>query len=89
MAAATERLEKLRNLATIWKGTAEEKARSRFLDGLARLIEDRRKALDIQRDRASKKARSSMDQIAEERDSGPGAGLFRGLQRIRDEIYLE
>lgn len=89
LAAATERLEKLRNLATIWKGTAEEKARSRFLDGLARLIEDRRKALDIQRDRASKKARSSMDQIAEERDSGPGAGLFRGLQRIRDEIYLE
>lgn len=89
LAAATERLEKLRNLATIWKGTAEEKARTRFLDGLARIIEDRRKALENQRDRASKKARSSMEQIAEERDSGPGAGLFRGLQRIRDEIYLE
>ncbi|EEA27080.1 conserved hypothetical protein [Talaromyces marneffei ATCC 18224] len=88
LAAATERLERLRNLATIWKGTAEEKARTRFLDGLARIIDDRRKALENQRDRASKKARSSMEQIAEERDSGPG-GLFRGLQRIRDEIYLE
>lgn len=89
LVAATERLETLRNLAKIWRGTAEEKARNRFLDGLARIIEDRRKTLENQRDRASKKARSSMEQIAEERDSGPGAGLFRGLQRIRDEIYLE
>ncbi|EED19484.1 conserved hypothetical protein [Talaromyces stipitatus ATCC 10500] len=89
LAAATERLDRLRNLAIIWKGTAEEKARTRFLDGLARIIEDRRKALENQRERASKKARSSMEQIAEERDSGPGGGLFRNLQRIRDEIYLE
>lgn len=89
LAAATERLERLRNLAIVWKGTAEEKARTRFLDGLARIIEDRRKSLESQRDRASKKARSSMEQIAEERDSGPGGGLFRNLQRIRDEIYLE
>lgn len=89
LAAATDRLEKLRTLATIWKGTAEEKARTRFLDSLARIIEDRRKALESQRDRASKKTRSSMEHIPEERDSGPGGGLFRGLQRIRDEIYLE
>jgi hypothetical protein len=91
LAAATRRLEALRNLGTVWKGTAEDKARTRFLDGLAKIVEDRRRALENQRDRASKKGRSSMDQIAEERstDSGPGGGLFRNLQRIRDEIYLE
>ncbi|OKL63494.1 hypothetical protein UA08_01551 [Talaromyces atroroseus] len=92
LAAATRRLEALRNLGTVWRGTAEDKARTRFLDSLAKIIEDRRRALENQRERASKKGRSSMDQIAEERsntDSGPGGGLFRNLQRIRDEIYLE
>lgn len=92
LAAATKRLEELRNLGTIWRGTAEEKARSRFVESLAKTIEDRRKALESQRERAAKKGRSSMDQIAEERsssDGGPGGGLFRNLQRIRDEIYLE
>lgn len=89
LAAATKRLDTLRLLASVWKGTAEEKARTRFIDSLARIIEDRRKALESQRDRATKKGRSSLDQIAEERDNGPGGGLFRNLQRIRDEIYLE
>lgn len=89
VAAAIDRLEQLRNLATIWRGTAEEKARNRFLDGLARVIDDRRKTLDNQRDRSSKKARSSTEQAGEDRDSGSGGGLFRNLQRIRDEIYLE
>lgn len=92
LAAATARLEALRNLGIVWRGTAEEKARTRFLDNLARIVEDRRKALENQRDRAAKKGRSSMDQISEERsnaDGGSGGGLFRNLQRIRNEIYLE
>ncbi|KAL1986208.1 hypothetical protein VTN96DRAFT_6723 [Rasamsonia emersonii] len=104
LAAATKRVEALRTLATVWKGTVEEKARNRFVDSLAKIVEDRRKTLESQSkereqrrgglDRtSSRKGRSSMDQSAEERSSndsgGPGGGLFRNLQRIRDEIYLE
>jgi hypothetical protein len=95
LAAATTRLEALRDLAAIWHRTAEEKSRNRFLDSLAKIVEDRRKVLDSQRgDRSSsKKGQSSMDQIVEEPanddSGGPGGGLFRNLQRIRDEIYLE
>lgn len=104
LAAATMRVEALRTLATVWKGTGEEKARNRFVDGLAKIVEDRRKMLESQsKDReqrrggldrtSSRKGRSSIDQSAEERSNndsgGPGGGLFRNLQRIRDEIYLE
>jgi hypothetical protein len=102
LAAATKRVDALRTLATVWKGTGEEKARNRFVDGLAKIVEDRRKTLQSQSkdgdqrrgDRApSGRSRSSIDHSAEGRSSndngGPGGGLFRNLQRIRDEIYLE
>ncbi|KAL1971255.1 hypothetical protein VTN77DRAFT_207 [Rasamsonia byssochlamydoides] len=104
VAAAAKRVEALRTLATVWKGTGEEKARNRFVDSLAKMVEDRRKMLENQsKDReqrrggldrtSSRRSRSSMDQSAEERSNtdsgGPGGGLFRNLQRIRDEIYLE
>ncbi|KAH8695423.1 hypothetical protein BGW36DRAFT_382667 [Talaromyces proteolyticus] len=88
LAAATERLETLRSLGNVWKGTSEEKARNRFLDGLAKTVDDRRRTLEGQR--ASTTGR---DQIADEPASidhgAPGGGLFRNLQRIRDEMYLE
>ena len=44
--AATKRVGELRGLATVWKGTAEEKARTKFVDGLAKMVEDRAKALE-------------------------------------------
>ena len=40
--AALERIESLRELATVWKGTSEEKARAKFLDGLCRLVEEKK-----------------------------------------------
>ncbi|KAI9836327.1 MAG: hypothetical protein M1838_005080, partial [Thelocarpon superellum] len=43
--AAIKRVEELRELAHVWKGTAEEKARVKFVDGLIKLIEDRQRAL--------------------------------------------
>lgn len=90
LAAATERLQVLRTLGQVWKGTSEEKARNRFLDSLAKSVDDRRKALDAQQ---TKKGRVATTQAANESSNsdtgGPGGGLFRNLQRIRDEIYLE
>lgn len=44
--AATERVEQLRDLATVWKGTAEEKARIKFVESLAKMVEDQTRSLD-------------------------------------------
>lgn len=57
--AATKRVEELRDLATIWKGTAEEKARIKFVEGLARMVEDRAKTLE--RDAWEKRHRDGPD----------------------------
>ncbi|OJD23441.1 hypothetical protein ACJ73_05204 [Blastomyces percursus] len=46
--AASRRVEALRELARVWKGTAEEKARMRFVDGLEKLVEERRKIVQSQ-----------------------------------------
>ncbi|PYH48694.1 uncharacterized protein BP01DRAFT_353854 [Aspergillus saccharolyticus JOP 1030-1] len=93
--AAARRIESLRTLALIWKGTAEEKARSRVVDSLAKVVEDRRRALESQgRADASQQASGSSTtaQSAGHRrqeSEGPAGGIFRNLQRLREEIYLE
>ncbi|TVY43282.1 hypothetical protein LSUB1_G001577 [Lachnellula subtilissima] len=43
--AAAKRVEELKELAVVWKGTAEEKARVRFVESLAKLVEDRHREL--------------------------------------------
>ncbi|KAF7165621.1 hypothetical protein CNMCM6106_001702 [Aspergillus hiratsukae] len=92
--AATKRLEALRELATIWKGSAEEKARNRFLDSLAKIIDDRRRSLEnhgssdqVQARSSSTRGRTTGHQRQE--SEGPGGGIFKNLQRLREEIYLE
>ncbi|OJJ44349.1 hypothetical protein ASPZODRAFT_153809 [Penicilliopsis zonata CBS 506.65] len=103
--AAARRIEALRVLATVWKGTAEEKARTRFLDGLARLVDDRRKALEKERNQAARDRDASLRESTTLRGSNSArgrssmdqsregesttSGLLRNLQRLRDEIYLE
>ncbi|EFW20604.1 hypothetical protein D8B26_003048 [Coccidioides posadasii str. Silveira] len=99
--AASRRVESLRQLATVWKGTIEEKARLKFVDSLAKLVEERRKLLDNQsKARDSKSSRQGTKSPAtlnrQSSDYNRGAsqessagGLFRNLQRLRDEIYLE
>lgn len=94
VAAAERRIKALRELAVVWKDTVEEKPRNKFLDSLAKMVEDRRRALESRRSvDLSAKATSSRDRPAEERTSDDGArpagGLFRNLQRIREEIYLD
>ncbi|RAL07680.1 uncharacterized protein BO97DRAFT_399519 [Aspergillus homomorphus CBS 101889] len=93
--AAARRVESLRTLALVWKGTAEEKARTRVVDGLAKIVEDRRRALESQGradssqqpSGASAKAQSAGHRRQE--SEGPAGGIFRNLQRLREEIYLE
>ncbi|PGG98773.1 hypothetical protein GX51_06632 [Blastomyces parvus] len=49
--AASRRVEALRELAGVWKGTAEEKPRMKFVDGLAKLVEERRRVVQSERER--------------------------------------
>lgn len=88
--ATSQRVEAVRVLAMVWKGSAEEKARNRLVDSLAKIVEDRRKALENQADsRSQSTKRSSMDQRRDSDSGGPGGGIFKNLQRLREEIYLE
>jgi hypothetical protein len=96
-------VEKLRMLCTVWKGTAEERKRSKFVDNLSKLVDDRKKALDArtlpQRARAdSSTQRSSSitgrpggrpERNAPVESKNTAGGLFRNLQKLRDEIYLD
>ncbi|KAA8646447.1 hypothetical protein EYZ11_000275 [Aspergillus tanneri] len=91
--AATQRVEALRELTVVWKGTAEEKARNRFVDSLAKIVEDRRRTLEnqgrinsSQESQAKSKAPTGHRRLESE---GPAGGIFRNLQRLREEIYLE
>ena len=105
LAAANRRVEALRTLASVFKGTAEEKARLRFVDGLTKIVEDRRRTLESQaREKEAKELRRGVNSPARKgtprsssrsgedkqaaQESG-GGGLFRNLQRLREEIYLD
>ncbi|KAJ5722517.1 hypothetical protein N7488_000552 [Penicillium malachiteum] len=90
--AATRRVETLRTLATVWKGSAEEKARQRFVDNLGRLVDERRRNLDHHRAMAEQNQRGAKSRSEPRRDGDSGVaggGLFRNLQRLKEEIYLE
>jgi hypothetical protein len=43
--AAAKRVEEMKELAVVWKGTAEERARVKFVESLAKLVEDRHREL--------------------------------------------
>ncbi|PYI26596.1 hypothetical protein BP00DRAFT_490086 [Aspergillus indologenus CBS 114.80] len=93
--AASRRVEALRTLALVWKGTAEEKARNRAVDSLAKIVEDRRRALESQTRADSSQQASGSSTKAQsaghrrQESEGPAGGIFRNLQRLREEIYLE
>ncbi|KAM5439607.1 hypothetical protein MferCBS31731_004363 [Microsporum ferrugineum] len=90
--AAARRVEELRLLASVWKGTVEEKPRLKFVDSLSKIVEDRRKVLEEKENRkangASSKGRTT-ELSSREKSESSGGGLMRNLQRLRDEIYLE
>jgi len=94
--AASRRAEEYRLLAQLWKSTSEEKARNKFVDGLLRIVEDRRKVLEAQRNSrdarpdGSQRSSSAMGRLSKvSNEVGGAAGLFRNLQRLKDDLYLE
>jgi hypothetical protein len=96
LAAASKRVETLRLLAGVWKGTAEEKARVKIAENLAKLVDDRRRVLESRREKEAKELRRTVGSSPSKTASpspaaqgSSGGGLLRNLQRLRDEIYLD
>lgn len=90
--AAQHRVQQFQNLALIWRGTAEEKARNRVVEGFAKIVDDRRRALEVQTQQRRShidSARSSAQPSRTGTPSLPTGGLLGGLRKLRDEIYLD
>ncbi|KAL7624068.1 hypothetical protein AAE478_005625 [Parahypoxylon ruwenzoriense] len=90
---AAHRIEELKELSKVWKGTAEEKGRTKFIDSLAKMVEDRHKELlreMEQHGRRDKKA-DSENNIRKptagpdegSTESKPLYGIMSQLQRLR------
>ncbi len=94
--AASQKVEEYSQLALLWKGTGEEKARLKFVESLMTAVESRRRAFDAReanrnaRFDGSNRSSSAMGRIQKgTSETGGAGGLFRNLQRLKDELYLE
>lgn len=87
---AVEKVREVRACLGLWKGTGEEKARMRFVDGLEKMVEERTRskigAADekVTSGQANEETKSDVKSMP-----GRGPGLLRNLQRLREEIYME
>lgn len=90
VAAAQKRVAGMRRLAEVWRGTAEEKARMRLVDGLGRVVEERTKGLQSgvgaggQRRRPTPSPSRTGDLRYGDREGGYGF-----LKKLAGDIYLE
>ncbi|KAJ9631928.1 hypothetical protein H2203_000329 [Taxawa tesnikishii (nom. ined.)] len=94
MEAATQKIDELRELAMVWKGTAEEKARTRFVESLMKPIEEAQKALarKVESQRRGGSGSRGVDYRYDDSSraaSEGGYGFIKNLQRIKGDIYLE
>lgn len=94
--AASRKVEEYRQLAMVWKGTGEEKARLKFVESLAKLVDERKKALDareasrnIKSDSSARSSSAMGRNVRGANENSGAAGLFRNLQRLKDDLYLE
>lgn len=82
---ARERVGELREICELWKGTGEEKARLRWVDGLELMVDDEiQKKDEGRRKGAGGRETSAVRGQGDVGGSGPGF-----LRRLREEIYLD
>ncbi|KAF6224443.1 hypothetical protein HO133_011020 [Letharia lupina] len=86
LATAKARVQELRDVCEIWKGTSEERARGKWLDGLEAVVEDREGRGKASGRPMLEKREGSAVRGVETSASGAGPGFLR---RLRDEIYME
>ncbi|KAK1254408.1 hypothetical protein MKX08_008403 [Trichoderma sp. CBMAI-0020] len=90
---AAERIEKLKELTTVWTGTAEEKGRAKFIESLAKMVEDKHrellKEIDVKKSEAilargeASGSVAAREAVAEEKALPAGFGLMSQLQKLR------
>lgn len=80
---ARARVQELKDLCSVWKGTGEERARNKWIEGLDGEVEE-----EARRREGSRKGNdgSAVRGIAESGGGATGPGFLR---RLREEIYLE
>ncbi|KAH8899593.1 hypothetical protein GQ53DRAFT_741751 [Thozetella sp. PMI_491] len=90
---AARRIEELKELTQVWKGTAEEKGRTRFIETLAKIVEDRHRDLmrEVEQSARGKAAPESNSRrtAAEDDEVGKGYGaygLISQLQKLRNGL---
>jgi hypothetical protein len=84
------RIQALRDLAVVWKGTAEEKARTKFVDGLIKLAEDKQREVEKEKEKNKDRGQQRPARSGSVQKSQPPAvqqqrsgGFLENLQRIR------
>lgn len=87
---ATKRVQELQNLATVWKGTSEERARTNFVQNLAKMVEDRHRTIIRDKDQDSCLHRGSQkmpeaEKEIEESKPRAGYGFISQLQKLRGQ----
>lgn len=96
LSAASARVEELRTLAEVWKGTAEEKARTKIVESLVKTMEDKQKATGRKADgrRQPERAVDMRYGDLDGRGGGAGAGeggygFLQNLRNLKDGMYLD
>ncbi|KAL5347418.1 hypothetical protein ACLOAV_007730 [Pseudogymnoascus australis] len=93
--AAAKRVEELKELSAVWKGTAEEKARIRFVESLAKMVEDRHRSLLREQQEQEKGAKNKTEvkatgtvptASATDSKSQSSYGFISQLQKMRGGI---
>jgi len=92
--AAAERVEELRLLAEVWKGTAEEKARTKIVESLVKTMEDKQKAMGRKGDGRRQPERAVDMRYGDLDGRGGGAGeggygFLQNLRNLKDGMYLD
>ena len=93
---ATARLDAQRELAEVWKGTAEERARLKIVESLQKSLDERRemltRSLPNQLRASAGPASRSVDHRHGEADTTRAASegsFMQGLRALKDDLYLD
>jgi hypothetical protein len=84
--AAAKRVEELKELAIVWKGTAEERARIKFVESLAKMVEDRHRDLlrEAEQDsRLRQRVETLHEEVEVSSGDSRGYGFISQLQKLR------
>lgn len=95
--AAGDRVNELRALGEIWKGTVEERPRLRLIDGLAKVVEEENKKIgrraegrrQVGSSPGGRDLRYGSSQDPTPQGNEGGYGFINNLKRFKGDIYLE